>query len=291
MRVTQKRILQAVDFIERNLNEDFTLDDLALFVGISRFTLQRLFRAGIGESLKSYTRKRRLTQAAQKLKHSQTRIIELALDAGFASQEAFTRAFQNYFGVTPGCYRRDPSSRKQPGLFPATRELLEHRFHGVSLTPRIEHRSSEWPICGWGVGADFEDDTPIATLWDKVIEHLTASTQPEMVVGVTQAHHPEIPLVGEQCIAYLAGIERSQWPESQEHTIQVTVPPGLYAVFEHTGPLQHIVDTVNYAWASWLPQCKYLKSSRPDLELVSLQSLHTAEPRMELWVSIEEANS
>ena len=60
----------------------------------------------VGESLGSYIRRRRLDWAADELASGQRRIIEVALDAGYDSQEAFTRAFERRYGRTPGEYRR-----------------------------------------------------------------------------------------------------------------------------------------------------------------------------------------
>lgn len=108
-----------------------------------------------------------------------------------------------------------------------------------------------------------------------------------MLYGISQASHPEIPLRGEQCLAYAAGMPADVWSIDADDAIDVLVPPGLYAVFTHDGPLSHMIDTVNYAWASWLPQSQYDKSMRPDIEVVPWGALATDAPHIELWIAIE----
>lgn len=287
MRITPRRVERAIAFIEAHLNEPLTPSDVAEATGVSRFALHRLFRASVGESLQRYILKRKLTEAARALADSNRQILRLALESGFGSQEAFTRAFQAQFGVTPGRYRRAPSSRRRPGLYRPSPQALAHRNAGVSHQPTIVTRAVPLIVQGWGTAADFEDETPIGALWDKVLEALEGD--PVELIGVAQESHAEIPLSGAQCIAYVAGVERPNWPERATPPIDVTVPPGAYAVFDHHGPLERIVDTVTYAWASWLPQCDYLKSTRPDLEIVHSSQFGLANAHLELWLAIDDA--
>lgn len=287
-RVSLSHIEQAVALIERHLDDDLPLEDVAASVGLSRFALHRMFRACVGETLKGYIRKRRLTQAAYKLKDTKQRIIELAMDAGFQSQEAFTRAFQGFFGVTPGQYRRTPKSSYQPGLLPASIDQLTHHMSGLSMTPRLIERQKAMVVHGWGTATDFEDDGPISALWEQLMQQVAAlEAPPSTLFGVCQAEHPNIPLTEEQYLTYLAGVSDEAPCLAQQAPLQAIIPPGAYAVFTHDGPLNHVIDTVNYAWATWLPQSNYDKSKRPDLEVIPLALFTTKHPHIEIWISID----
>lgn len=289
MDLSLQRVELAVSFIEAHLGEEFSLQDVAHATGVTRFSLHRFFRACVGETLKGYIRKRRLTEAANKLRYSSMRIIELALEAGFQSQEAFTRAFQSYYGVTPGRYRKDVASRRQPGLFRFSSELLIHRYEGISQEPRIVERESPLLVHGWGVATDMEEDAPIFALWERVLEVFGQMPEPpETLYAVSQSEHPDIPMEQEHCLAYLAGATPELWPVSMHPFVAGNVPSGLYAVFEHQSSLEHIIHTINYIWASWLPQCPYQKSERPDLEVINWPSFTSPEPSIELWISIDE---
>jgi len=92
-------------FIENHFGEELTLDDIATSGGVSRFHMARVFGIATGHSVMGYVRGRRLTEAARKLAGGAPDILAVALDAGYNSHEAFTRAFRDRFGVTPEALR------------------------------------------------------------------------------------------------------------------------------------------------------------------------------------------
>src|SRR5262245_19190045 len=99
-------IERALRRIERDLASDLSLGALARHCGASPYHFQRAFSAVVGESPKQYVRLLRLERAAVQLKHSCASVTALALDAGYRSHEAFTRAFGARFGVPPHEFRR-----------------------------------------------------------------------------------------------------------------------------------------------------------------------------------------
>ncbi|EYD85583.1 multiple antibiotic resistance protein marA [Escherichia coli 1-176-05_S3_C2] len=64
-----------------------------------------MFKKETGHSLGQYTRSRKMTEIAQKLKKSNEPILYLAERYGFESQQTLTRTFKNYFDVPPHKYR------------------------------------------------------------------------------------------------------------------------------------------------------------------------------------------
>ncbi len=92
---------KALWYIETRLSEPLTLDDIANASGMSRFHLARTFAAVVGQPVVAYTRGRRLTEAARQLADGAPDILQVALEAGYGSHEAFTRAFRDQFGLTP----------------------------------------------------------------------------------------------------------------------------------------------------------------------------------------------
>ena len=52
--------------------------------------------------LRDYLRRRRLSFALLEVRDTQRSFLDIAVDYGFGSHEAFTRAFKQMFGVTPG---------------------------------------------------------------------------------------------------------------------------------------------------------------------------------------------
>ncbi|MFD0717605.1 helix-turn-helix transcriptional regulator [Paenibacillus sp. GCM10027626] len=94
-----------LEFIEKNLKNELCLETIASYTAISKYHFHRLFHAHVGMTLASYIRKRRLSNAASELISAEKRILDIALDYQFESQEAFTRAFKKMFHMTPGQYR------------------------------------------------------------------------------------------------------------------------------------------------------------------------------------------
>lgn len=103
-----ERVRKIVDYIEANLNNDITLDDLARQAFFSSYHFHRIFQTMVGESVMEYIRKRRLAKAAAELRFSDKKIVQIALDYNFNSPDTFTRAFKKYYGMTPEKYRHQP---------------------------------------------------------------------------------------------------------------------------------------------------------------------------------------
>lgn len=95
------------EYIEEHLNEKITLKQLANAAGYSPWYADRLFKEITGKSPFDYIRALRLTKAALVLRDNNIKIVEVALDFVFDSQEGFTRAFSKEFGLPPKRYSRN----------------------------------------------------------------------------------------------------------------------------------------------------------------------------------------
>jgi AraC family transcriptional regulator len=101
-----QRIEAVLDHVDRHLADDLKLETLAQLAAISPFHFHRLFLSWTGETLKAFVRRRRLETAAGRLRHCpDEKITFIALNCGFASPEAFARAFREHFGMTPSAWR------------------------------------------------------------------------------------------------------------------------------------------------------------------------------------------
>jgi len=125
---TDFRVRQSLEYIENHLNEEISLDSLARQACLSKYHYHRLFRQAAGEPVSQYIRKKRLEHAAEELAQTNRPILEIALNCQYASQEAFSRAFQRTYTLTPGKYRQ---------LFASVRSnvirMSVHAHRGCSL--------------------------------------------------------------------------------------------------------------------------------------------------------------
>ncbi|WDV48023.1 helix-turn-helix domain-containing protein [Clostridiaceae bacterium M8S5] len=100
------RIQKAIDYIEHNLKKEINLEDISNQAYCSVPHFYRIFQIAIGYSVMDYVRKRRLNQAAYELLTTDKRILDIAFDYQFNTEESFIRSFKKMFGNTPGRYRK-----------------------------------------------------------------------------------------------------------------------------------------------------------------------------------------
>jgi len=109
---------KALWFIESHFGGEITLEEVAKAAGVSRFHMTRAFGTATGHSIMRYVRGRRLTEAAKALSRGAPDILAVALNAGYGSHEAFTRAFRDEFGVTPEMIRAQGNLKKIEAVEP-----------------------------------------------------------------------------------------------------------------------------------------------------------------------------
>ncbi|MCI8477399.1 MAG: GNAT family N-acetyltransferase [Oscillospiraceae bacterium] len=100
-------IAAVISYIEAHLNEKLDLDTVANAIHYSKYHLHRMFTDTVGITLHDYIQRRQLTEAAKLLVFSETPILELALIAGYESQQAFTSIFKSMYKQTPLEYRKN----------------------------------------------------------------------------------------------------------------------------------------------------------------------------------------
>ena len=103
------RFGKVLDYIEVHLSETLTVERLSQVANFSKFHFHRQFADYIGTSVARYVLLLRLRRASQQLVFDRsTKIIDIALEAGFENPESFTRAFRNTFGQSPSQFRKQP---------------------------------------------------------------------------------------------------------------------------------------------------------------------------------------
>ncbi len=96
---------QAIDYIRAACDKDFSLEDVASFVGISKYYLSREFHRYTGYPFVAYVNRTRCKKAQQLLADEQLEIQEIGKRCGFENASYFARAFRRYIGMSPAEYR------------------------------------------------------------------------------------------------------------------------------------------------------------------------------------------
>lgn len=101
-------VQEMIDWVETHIDCNPTLNELSRQIGYSKFYCSSQFRRIVGMSLRKYLAGRRLCAATIKVRDSNRPIIEIALECGYSSQGALTRAFKDAYGSTPAAFRKNP---------------------------------------------------------------------------------------------------------------------------------------------------------------------------------------
>jgi AraC family transcriptional regulator len=253
----REAVLRAVEFIEARLQGEVGLKDVAQAAGLSVYHFSRVFRSIVGDSVAEYIRKRRLTLAAAHLAENPTPIIDAALDAGFESHEAFTRAFHKVFERPPVEVRRSGISPRMSvrGRAPVTPGLLEHLTERISMEPEIRTRPRFAVV---GISRNFNPRVPDAraqllTVFPELQARLSEITNRvgEHRFQFVDAFPNEPP---ERIFNFSALVEVGDLDHIPEGMVGRYIDEQEYAVFTHRGPGSEIHKTVEYALGSWLPK-------------------------------------
>jgi len=107
----KKIIDKAIGFIQKNPKDNLSLQSIADNAGFSLTYFDAIFRQYTGYSPVEYSRVYKLTRSALALRRTSRTVLEIALDFGYASPESFTRAFKNFYSITPSEYREKYSDK------------------------------------------------------------------------------------------------------------------------------------------------------------------------------------
>jgi AraC family transcriptional regulator len=105
-------IYKVLDYIHQNLSGDLRLEKLSDIASYSPFHFQKEFKKMVGESPLQYVKRLRLEKTAHYLViFPNLNISDIAAGSGFSSLSTFSRAFKDWFGLSPEAYRMDPSGK------------------------------------------------------------------------------------------------------------------------------------------------------------------------------------
>jgi AraC family transcriptional regulator len=262
------QIQMGIDYIEAHLDFDFTLGEVAKAAGISQWHFQRIFKALTNETLKTYIRSRRLAKALEKLLVTDARIIDIALEAGFDSQESFTRAFKKAFDMTPNEYRKLGEKSLFLKKVQFDSEYLQHINRNISLEPELYSQKKMLLVglktCFYSVDSEKNNIAEkLPPLWDAFLSRMNeiASVVSGMCYGVVQQTKEKT-----DQLEYYAAIEVSHLETLPEGMVSLEIPASTYAKFTHKGEARNLDNTVNYIYSSWLLRSGMRHTYGPDLE-------------------------
>ena len=274
---------KALWFIESHFRDDVDLDEIARIAGVSRFHLTRAFGQAMGRSIMRYVRGRRLTEAAHTLAQGAPDILAVAIEAGYGSHEAFTRAFREQFGVTPESVRLQ-RSLEQLALVEAIK--MDENLKVDMGKPRIVNGK---PLLIAGLNAHngcHDNGAQAPAQWQAFtprIGHVPGQ--------VGNAAYGVIYNVDEEGNHdYICGVEVKDFSKLPADLDRLRVPPQTYAVFRHAGHVSDIRSSWNAVWSHGLSEAGYEAADAPAFERYGETfDGRTGNGGFELWVPIKQA--
>ena len=277
--VSATPVSRSLWFIESHLALDLTLDEIADAGCVSRYHMSRVFAVTMGCPIMRYMRGRRLTEAARALAKGAPDIMNLALDVGYGSHEAFTRAFREQFGLTP------EAVRAQGNL--AGIRVVEALKMPERLLDRIEARLETGRvllIAGLGARYTCENSVGIAAQWQKFVPNLGNIAGQ---VGRT-AYGVMCNFDDDGNFDYTCGVEVVDFSRISTDWSRVRIPAQEYAVITHRDHISTIRSTWATIWNKWLPESGRKAADAPHFELYGedFDSV-TGRGPVEIWLPLD----
>jgi AraC family transcriptional regulator len=274
-------VARALWYIESHFKEEITLDDVARAGCVSRYHMARVFAIATGQSIMRYVRGRRLTEAARLLACGAPDILRVALDAGYGSHEAFTRAFRDQFGITPEALRARGSLHEI--------ELTEPIKMDETLLIKLEppRIQSLGTMLIAGIGGRYTSETigRVAAQWQQFAPHI--GHIPGQVGNVAYGVICNSDDSGN--IEYICAAEVSDFSRVPADWSRVRIPPQRYAVFTHRDHISGIGQTFCAIFSQGLQEAGLAHADGPEFERYD----EKFDPRsgmgeVEIWIPVRQ---
>lgn len=284
------RIQLAIEHLEKHLQEPFNMKDVSAAASFSAFHFQRLFQAITGFTVLEYLRRRRLTEAASTLRNTAQGVLEIALSYGYHSQEAFTRAFDTHFGITPARFRKLEQEALTEEFMQQRIDFNEYRLKlgtAFHMNPPRMVTLEPIRIIGYEYKTNLNSEqhyTEIPGFYhefgrEQKFMNIPERIRPDMAYGVA-AHFQE-----DGAFSFIVGEESSGSGDSLEPGYTyLEIPGGLYAEFTTEGSEQ---DVRKMIYGSWPPASKYERREGPDFEVTDVWKSTPERLDMKIYIPIK----
>jgi AraC family transcriptional regulator len=246
---------------------------------VSRYHVSRAFGEAFGRPITRYVRGRRLTEAAKALVAGAADILTVALESGYGSHEAFTRAFREQFGQTPESVR---AQRHVDNIALVEAVTMNHSVLKELAEPRFETRKA-FLVAGLSARYDYEScGGGIPAQWQRFAPYIGS------VAGQVGSDAYGVRYNSDDSgLDYLCGVEVGEFSQLAPELSRVRVPANRYAVFTHYGHISTIRSTWSTIFSKWLPKSGHQIADAPDFERYDARfDPRSGNGEVEIWVPL-----
>lgn len=240
-------ISKAIAYIEQNITEDISIEDVAKHVNISAFYFQKGFSLLCGYTITEYIRNRRLALAAGELAAGNMKVIDAAVKYGYDSPDSFTKAFTRFHGVTPSVVQKNAAMIKS--FVPLKIKIsLEG---GYSMDYRLAQKDSFTVMGSYRKFPYANANTDIPAFWKEHYE----KGKGKYVCGMFGVNMDVS--MGNDEFEYMIADLYNPSADVPEGFVTRTIPAFTWAVFSCKGALPDSMQDVNKKiFSEWLPALK-----------------------------------
>lgn len=277
-------IYRVIDFIEDNITNPISLEELAELSGYSLRHFQRLFRQKTSENITEYIRGRRLTVAMEEIVKAEKSIIDIAFEYQFESQQSFTRAFQARFTFPPIRFRNQnvinpPSSKRR--LNSGYLQMIENE--DITQEPEIVHLD-KMLFVGMPTILDvngYDDSTAmsgfrgLASKFQQRKSEISnaVKTSPDDSAQFLTYRVPKAERGHEDGIVAVAAVQVESESDIPGDMISIKTPAMKFAKFEFRGTFENYPLAGYYITGCWFPRSHYWIGNAPVLSSIHLDRL------------------
>ncbi|MDW0116467.1 helix-turn-helix domain-containing protein [Sporosarcina thermotolerans] len=134
-----RRLLQIIDYMERNYDQMITLEEIASKYFLSTSYLSRYFKQNMGIGFSRYLMNIRLKHGMKELLYTDDSISQIAMNNGFPNTKAFSTLFKEVHGVTPHVYRDTHNVQKEDSVQTYSKEDVSHLIQSSEIIERLSN--------------------------------------------------------------------------------------------------------------------------------------------------------
>ncbi len=260
-------INKVIKFIEQNIDQDLPLEKLARQVNYSPFHFQRIFKSVVGETPKQYIKRLRLEGASHFIVlKPKTSLLEVALMFGFTSLESFSRAFKNYYNLSPNEFRKSNEEEKLAVIQEKTKSDAHNAIEPASfLSKYIDPDSGKLEIEVVKLPArklvyipvTFKDVETVVSGYKRIKQWANAREliKPNTEIFGLMRDYPLFTSLDKCRFFTCVSVDAEPKVTAEVHYLEI--PSRTYATFKVSGEINELIKSITKFANLWLPESGY----------------------------------
>ncbi|MDO4272173.1 MAG: AraC family transcriptional regulator [Eubacteriales bacterium] len=277
-----EKLQSIIDYVENHLQrkqEPIDHQEVSRLAGCSFDFFQKVFSYMNGISFSEYIRSRKLTLAGYDLKSTDKRVVDISYQYGYDSPTSFTKAFQQFHGMTPKEARNgDSTLRVVPKMQISMKQQYSWRleqkpaFRLIGKTIRCANGEQPAKIPG------FWSDCQYTGVFSKLFSISTGN--PKGLFGLYSYGESSSKEIEYSIMAAAEG----PLPEGYN---EVTIPEVTWAVFDCRGAVPLAIQCGwKYLQEEWLVQYPFEHADCPELEWYSIGNSYDRDYLSQIWIPV-----